>query len=199
MGEAQRRKTEISMIKRKYADWFETLTQTERKVAAVAKCTHERIVEGKKLFGACYLITFFMHQYLKHEKGIETNAVVGWVNDGTTPLMISHAWLELDGKKIDITLTHTEYPDIQLPGELIILDQVIFSGKVKYTYHRQRTAEAVNEQLKFRHKMPWAVDAKEAEHQQMEAVGKSEKMIQMYLNGAPFDRNYAALARLLAD
>lgn len=79
MGEAQRRKAEISMIKRKYADWFETLTQTEREVATVAKHTHERIVEGKKLFGGCYLLTFFMHQYLKHEKGIETNAVVGWV------------------------------------------------------------------------------------------------------------------------
>lgn len=199
MGEAQRRKVEIAIAKRKYADWLDTLTQMEREVALVAMRTHERIVEGKRLLGACYLLSFFLHQYLKREKGIETTVVVGWVNDGTTPLMISHAWLELEGKKTDITLTHTELPDSQLTGELIILDHVIYLGKVRYTYHRQRTTDAVTVLQKIREEMPWAVDAKEAEHLQMEETSKSEAMIQKYLNAAPNDRNYDALARLLAN
>lgn len=198
MGEAQRRKAEIESVSRPYADWLVTLTQTEREVALTAMRTHERIVKGKRLFGGCYLLSFFLHIYLKKERGIETTAIVGWVNDGTTPLMISHAWLELDGKKIDITLTHTEHPDAQLAGELIILDYVACLGSVKYTYHRQRTAEAVAELLKFRDVAPLAVDHKEAEHLQMAAISKSETMIQNYLNAAPVDRNYDVLARLLA-
>lgn len=199
MGDARRRKVEIAITKRKYADWLDTLTQMEREVALVAMRTHERIVEGKRLLGGCYLLSFFLNQYLKREKGIETTAVVGWVNDGTTPLMISHAWLEFEGKKTDITLTHTEHPDAQLTGELIILDHVVRSGRVKYTYHRQRTMEAVITLQKLREEMPWAVDAKEAEHLQMEEMSESEAMIQKYLNAAPDDRNYDALARLLAN
>lgn len=199
MGEAQRRKAEIEKVSRLYTDWLATLTQSEREVAQVSMRAHERIVKGKRLLGACYLLSFFLHQYLKRKKGIETTVVVGWVNDGTTPVMISHAWLEFDGKKTDITLTHTEHPDAQLTGELIILDHVVRSGRVKYTYHRQRTMEAVTALQKIREEMPWAIDAKEAEHLQMEETSRSEAMIQKYLNAAPNDRNYDALARLLAN
>jgi len=199
MGEAQRRKAEIEKVSRLYTDWLATLTQSEREVAQVSMRAHERIVKGKRLLGACYLLSFFLHQYLKREKGIETTVVVGWINDGTTPLMISHAWLEFGGKKSDITLTHTEHPDAQLTGELIILEHVVRSGRVKYTYHRQRSKEAVIALQKLREEMPWAVDAKEAEHLQMEEISESEAMIQKYLNAAPDDRNYDALARLLAN
>lgn len=199
MGEAQRRKAEIEKVSRLYTDWLATLTQSEREVAQVSMLAHERIVKGKRLLGACYLLSFFLHQYLKREKGIETTVVVGWINDGTTPLMISHAWLEFGGKKSDITLTHTEHPDVQLIGELIILEHVVRSGRVKYTYHRQRSMEAVIALQKLREEMPWFVDAKEAEHLQMEEMSESEAMIQKYLNAAPDDRNYDALARLLAN
>ncbi len=199
MGEAQRRKAEIEKVSRLYTDWLATLTQSEREVAQVSMRAHERIVKGKRLLGACYLLSFFLHQYLKREKSIETTIVVGWINDGTTPLMISHAWLEFGGKKSDITLTHTEHPDVQLTGELIILDHVVRSGRVKYTYHRQRTAEAMSAVQELREELPWAVDAKEAEHQQMEGMSKSETLIQSYLDGAPNDRSYDALARLLAN
>lgn len=196
--EARQRKVEIALTKRKYADWLGTLTQVEREVALAAMRTYERIVEGKRLLGGCYLLSFFLNQYLKREKGIETTAVVGWINDGTTPLMISHAWLEFNSKKTDITLTHTEHSDAQLAGELIVLDHVVCSGRVKYTYHRQRTTEAVAMLQKLREEMPWAVDAKEAEHLQMEGMSKSEILIQNYLDAAPNDKNYDALARLLA-
>lgn len=199
MGEAQRRKAEIEKVSRLYTDWLATLTQSEREVAQVSMRAHERIVKGKRLLGACYLLSFFLHQYLKREKGIETTVVVGWINDGTTPLMISHAWLEFGGKKTDITLTHTEHPDVQLTGELIILEHVVRSGRVKYTYHRQRSMEAVIALQKLREEMPWSVDAKEAEHLQMEEMSESEAMIQKYLNAAPDDRNYDALAQLLAN
>ena len=199
MGEAQRRKAEIENVSRLYTDWLATLTQFEREVAQVSILAHERIVKGKRLLGACYLLSFFLHQYLKREKGIETTVVVGWINDGTTPLMISHAWLEFGGKKSDITLTHTEHPDTQLTGELIILNHVVRSGRVKYTYHLQRTTESEIALQKLREEKPWAVDAKEAEHLQMEEMSKSEAMIQKYLNAAPDDRNYDALARLLAN
>lgn len=199
MGEAQRRKAEIEKVSRLYTDWLATLTQSEREVAQISMRAHERIVKGKRLLGACYLLSFFLHQYLKREKGIETTVVVGWINDGTTPLMISHAWFEFGGKKSDITLTHTEHPDVQLTGELIILEHVVRSGRVKYTYHRQWSMEAVIALQKLREEMPWFVDAKEAEHLQMEEMSESEAMIQKYLNATPDDRNYDALSRLLAN
>jgi hypothetical protein len=38
-------------------------------------------------------------------RGIENKLMVGWVNDGETDAMASHAWIEIGSKKIDIALT----------------------------------------------------------------------------------------------
>jgi hypothetical protein len=42
------------------------------------------------------------------------------LNDGTDDIMISHAWLDYDGRKTDITLANTERPDIIPIGQVII-------------------------------------------------------------------------------
>lgn len=200
MGDAKRRRAEIEKLKSASDAWRSTLTPAELKAASIAERAHSNLVERQKLIGACYLLAFFLRRYMR-ENGIKAEAIVGWVNDGTTSLMISHAWIEVGGKKIDIALTLTEDPDVQLPGPLLILDQVIRRGKVAYTYHRAQTAEALSALAELRKAAPPRVadflDRKTAEHLKMEATAKSESLMNAYLDAAPTDRNYAALARAL--
>lgn len=200
MGDAKRRRAEIQKMKSANDAWRAVLTPTELKAAAIAERAHSALVERRQLTGGCYLLAFFLRRYMR-ENGIEAEAIVGWVNDGTTPLMISHAWVEVGGKKIDIALTLTEDPDVQLPGPLLILDQVVRRGSAEYTYHRAQTAESLSALDGLRQAAPHLVnvlDAKMAEHLKMEATAKSEALMHAYLDAAPPDRKYAVLARALA-
>ena len=60
-----------------------------------------------------------------------TLPVVGYVNDDTDDIFMSHAWIELNGRKVDLTLNVTEYQDVQLSGAVLILDQVLKPGQVR--------------------------------------------------------------------
>jgi hypothetical protein len=64
--------------------------------------------------------------------------VVGYVNDGTDDIMISHAWLDYNGKKTDVTLANTERPDMTPVGQVIVLNRVVRNGH-EYTYHLEQS------------------------------------------------------------
>lgn len=82
--------------------------------------------------------------------------------------MISHAWLELNDRKIDVTLHLTEYPDIQLPGALLILDKPLLKGRVEYSYHKAMTAAGYAESQRLaREGSRRLVSQKDAEHVSM--------------------------------
>ena len=136
MGEANRRKAEIDRLKQQEQQWLAGLTPAERTAAEVAARTHSRLVERRGLTGGCYLLAFFLKELLHSKYSVQTDLVVGWVNDGDWPGVTSHAWIELGGKKIEISLTRTEIPESQLPGDLLILDRIVRPGVAKYTYHR---------------------------------------------------------------
>lgn len=172
--------------------WLSTLSSTDCDVATVALRTYEGVVGGLGLVGGCYILSFFLYMYLKQSKGIEAEVVVGWVNDGTSPLMISHAWIETNRKKTDISLTRTEVPTVQLPGPLVILDRIIIPGHATYTYHRERPPEAI---LELREVDPFLLKHLETEHSEMVAVAKSDKRIAAYFKNAPPDLRYEALLR----
>jgi hypothetical protein len=116
MGQAKKRAAEL-------ATWLETLSTDERKVFAVARAAYEKIVKAQNATGMCYRMTFFMTAYLTKELSTQVEPVVGYINDGSDDLMISHAWVEIGGKKTDINLTMTEHPQAQLTGPLLILDR----------------------------------------------------------------------------
>lgn len=172
------------------AEWLEVLSPTEQEVAKTAARVFRRV----KLWGACYHLTFFLNEYLKQEKGIDTQAVVGWVNDGTDDIMCSHAWLEINGKKTDIAIARPQYEE-NPEGALLILDRIIQPGKRKYTYHTERSHAA----MRALDRIPYqAVQFAEIQHNEMVSISKDEKGRRRYLSEVPSHSNYRALIRLIS-
>ena len=202
MGEAKRRKAEIERLKRAEEEWLIGLTPAERTVAEVARRTHAQLVERRGLIGGCYLLAFFLNELLQSKYSIETELVVGWVNDGTWPGVASHAWIEFGGKKTDISLTRTELPESQIPGDLIILDRVIRPGAAKYVYYREAPPEALQhiQQLVRLGDFPLdGVEAKDREHAYVSDLSKTREGIRTYFGRNPPDRTFEALARAVGS
>ncbi len=136
MGASKNRKAAYAQAKQRL---MADLAGDEAVVAETAVNFFERFVFPKRYTGGCYLVTMFLQRFLKEEKAVAVTPVVGYVNDGTDDVMISHAWLELNGLKTDVTLHLTEYPESQLPGALLILDRQLLKGQVEHSYHREQT------------------------------------------------------------
>jgi hypothetical protein len=192
MGAAKQRAAQL-------VAWLNTLSSDERKVFDVSKTAYERIVKALGATGMCYRMAFFLTWYLANETGIQVMPVVGYVNDGTDETMIPHAWIELSGKKTDINLTQTEYPDVQLTGPLLILDREITKGRATYTYHPEPTAAAVAQfkELLKDERLRDTLLRKEAEHTRMESVASDPGLIREYLDAAPDGLTYARLAHMV--
>lgn len=186
MGEAQRRKQE-------YSDWFEGLSPAQKLVAAAAIGTYEQFVRPAEATGMCYRITFFLKELLFQEHGIAANAVVGYINDGTDDVMISHAWLEHEGKTTDITLGRTDPPSE--PGAVLILDRPLTRGRATYSYHREKGS--AGEALERDAKMGWIVAHKRTEHQRMSQIAADPEMLRSFLDGAPDGLTYLRLAEIV--
>ena len=182
--------------------WIDRLEGEEAVIASVAHDTYRKFVRPTHLVGGCYLTSFFLHSFLRRERGVKTDLMVGWINDGTGSTMASHAWIEYRGKKTDIALTLTEHSEIQLPGPLIILGEELLKGKGVYTYHLEPSQEAVEVVSRMRRELPAeygrALAAKEKEHVQMQARSRDPALVDAYLDDAPTDRNYAAIARIIS-
>lgn len=195
MGEAKKREE-------RFRKWINRLDREEAVIAQVAYDTYYKFVRPTRLVGGCYLISFFLSAFLRRERGIGTDVVVGWINDGTGPTMTSHAWIEYHGKKTDLTLTLTEDPEIQIPGPLMILDETFMAGKAAYTYHLERSSEALAALMRMRQELPAgyaaAIAAKEEEHLQMRARSQNSVLVDAYLNKAPTDRSYVAIANAVS-
>ena len=145
----------------------------------------------------CYHSVFFLHEYLKNKHGIITLPVIGYVNDGTDDVMISHAWLEYDGKKTDVSLAVTAHPDVSPAGELIILDQVVKGGH-RYTDHSHMTTAGLLHLQKMRTTGHQAVvDHKLEEHLIMTARSKNPDLIRPHLDREPNGFVYDKIAELI--
>ncbi len=194
MGEARKREE-------RFQKWVKRLDPEEAMIARIAYDTYYKFVRPTRLIGGCYLISFFLNAFLRHERGIRTELVVGWINDGIGPTMASHAWIEYRSKKTDIALTLTAHPEIQLPGPLTILGETFIPGKTAYTYHLEPSADAVQALKQMRQELPAgyaaAVAAKEEEHLQMHVRSRNPVLVDAYLNDAPSDRSYAAIAKAI--
>jgi hypothetical protein len=200
MSESKRRKAEIDRLKQAEREWLGSLAPAEQKSADVARRAHVQLVERRGLVGGCYLLAFFLNELLHDKYSIETDLVVGWVNDGSWPGVTSHAWIELGGKKIDIALTRTEFPESQLPGDLLILDRVVRAGVAKYRYYREPPPEAltyIQQSLQAGELPKEIVEAKNREHLHVLELSNSREGILTFLRGSPSDRAYDVLARLV--
>lgn len=145
----------------------------------------------------CYRMTFVLHLYLA-ARGVDTTPVVGYINDGTDDVMVSHAWLEYDGKKTDLTLARAERPDLNPLGEVLILDFPFRQGH-KYTYHLVKPAAAVAEEERWLEdpRSAGVVLQKRAEHVLMTGLAQSRERMQVYLDNAPDRLVYQFFSDLL--
>lgn len=198
MGQAKRREVEIASLKARTNNWLISLPQDEKVVAEVAMATFNSVVIKLGMTEACYNLSFFLSEYLRRKHGIIVNVVVGWVNDGTWDGAASHAWLEYKGKKIDITLYKTSHPDIQPPGDLIVLDYIIQPGKVTYTYWQtlpEKAAITLELMRSSDKNLETLLKHKENEHQKMFELASRQDGAEEYLRQAPTTNNYEFLSR----
>ncbi len=189
MGEAKRR---AEAFKRAKACLFAGIAGDESAlvVADTALAFYERFILPKRYTGGCYLTTMFLHRFLKEEHGIVTDPVVGYVNDGTDDIMISHAWIELDGRKTDVTLNVVD-PNISMSGGLLILDTEIVPGQARYGYHHQMTAagEGANAAL-IAAGMGGLLRHKQQEHQMMLGIIADPRRMADHHSAAPSGLGY---------
>jgi hypothetical protein len=193
MGQAKNRKKEVDAF-------IATLSAEERIVFNLSKKVYDRIIRAHDFQGACYHMTFLLKAILWREHGIKSEAVIGFVNDGTDDLMISHGWLEYRGRKVDVALANPN--NGQLPGPVLILDQKFQEhGTANYSYHLQRDEageRAIQNLLTSDHpQVRMMVQQKEREHSLMIEVGSSEERLMEYLNSAPNGATYDRFLKIL--
>jgi hypothetical protein len=191
MGQAKRSTAEAQK-------WLASLSPEETQVADVAQRLLVRFIDPCEATSMCYRLTYFLHLYLT-DKGIKTKPVVGYVNDGTDDVFMSHAWLEYDGKKTDLTLGRPERPELNPPGDILILD-FPFRRAGKYSYHLTKSAEAIAVETEWL-KDPRGgslVRHKAAEHEAMQKRAKSEAEMRVFLDLAPDGITYDRLGTIIS-
>ncbi len=196
MGEAKNRTKQYELSKQSL------LASCDGDARVVADCAvrlFDRFILPKRYTGGCYLVTMILYRFLADEHGIMTVPVVGYVNDGTDDIMISHAWLEHEGKKTDLTLNVVEHPDVISPGDVMVLDTIVRPGVLHYSYHRERPTEAIAVVERMLRDPATAQIArhKEIEHEVMLERSRNPSLMDAYIAGAPLDCGYAAMTAVL--
>jgi hypothetical protein len=192
VGEAKRRRAENER-------WRAALSSDEKVIVDAAQRLLTKFIDPAKATGMCYRMTYFLHLYLA-DKGIQTTPVVGYVNDGSDDVFMSHAWLDYAGKKTDLTLGTAERPDLNPTGDILILDFPIRRAR-KYTYHLEKSEAAVAVEK------DWLKDIratdiirhKAEEHEAMTKLVGDPAAIRVYLDGAPDRINYERLVAIIND
>lgn len=109
--------------------------------------------------------------------------MLGWINDGDD-IFISHAWLEVSGKKIDLM---AERPQVtkNRRGPTIILDHVFKgSSNLTYSYHLNKTPEALAKDkslIETDQGYKSLLDIKDAEHARIAQAISSEDTMDAFL------------------
>lgn len=186
MGEAKNRTKQYELAKQSL---LANCDGDAKVVADSAIKLFERFIVPKRYTGGCYLVTMILHRFLAKEHEISTVPVVGYVNDGTDEIMISHAWLEFAAKKTDLTLNVVEHQDVIRPGDVMVLDTVVRPGVLHYSYHRERPTEAMAVVSRMLSDPASANIArhKEIEHEAMLARSRDASLMDAYIAGAPLD------------
>ena len=150
----------------------------------------------------CYRLAFFLTEYLANQHAINVNPIVGFINDGDTEIMASHGWVEFGGKKIDLSLTLTSYPDAVPPGPLLILDRRFTVGRT-YTYHYQRNTkaqrlvQALLQHPKVDLHSREIILIKEREHEEMQRIVGNKELMRDYLDTAHDGLDYEAIRQMV--
>lgn len=190
MGQAKQKAAAMSK-------WLDGLSDEEKIVHRVARDLFDKVIKPRNVTGMCYHSVFFLNEYLREKHGIATLPVIGYVNDGTDDIMMSHAWLDFGGRKTDVSLAVTEHPDVSPAGELIVLDKVIKVGH-KYSYHHDMGTAGLRALQSIRASGGQAiVEHKLQEHLLMVARAKDPALIRPYLDAEPNGFDYLKIVKLI--
>jgi hypothetical protein len=141
MGEAKRRKLEISTLRSENARLRE-LSGSDRVIADCAIQTFEKLVLGLDMVNGCYNLAFFLSEYLSRKHHIHAERVFGWVTDEENISQgMAHAWIRFNGHITDISLFNNECPDVLRPGAVIIQGIAYRAGRTTYKYHLELPPE----------------------------------------------------------
>lgn len=189
MGEATRRRQEEARLR---AQVLDGLSGDAVVIAHTAVALFERFVLPKRYTGGCYLTTMFLNRFLREEHDIATQAFVGYVNDGTDDIFMSHAWLEFEGLKTDLTLNVVEHGHALPNGAALVLDRVLREGKVRHSYHLAPTEAglAQNREMMAVRDLRAIMLHKEQEHRDMVTRAATPEAMAAYMDGAPTGLRY---------
>ena len=193
MGEAKRKGNQFAL-------WRDNLSAEEKVILSVAQATYARFVVPSNATGMCYRLAIFLSTYLQQRHYIQAPAIVGYVNDGLGDVMVSHAWIEYNNKKTDISLTISEHPDHIPTGPIIILDQQFSAGDVQYTYHYGQTQAGLQAEIELLQDNSYSaqiVAQKRNEHAMMQLIVKDYDSQRAYLDRAPDGINYARMVAII--
>jgi hypothetical protein len=175
--------------------WLTSLTREEDIARKAAELLLSKLILPEKATGMCYRVTFFLHLYLT-ELGVPSEPIVGWVTDGRNDLAMSHAWLEVGGKKIDLTLVNVDPGLDAVVGRVLILDRPAGTGAA-YAYFRQKEERhlAADRAATAHSPIRELYERKAAEHQQMLELAKNTRGIRQFLDAAPDGLTFELMKR----
>jgi hypothetical protein len=135
VGEAKRKVKELkAFLSSMNADEKTTYDLTQRLLNG--------FIKPKVMHGACYRVSVLLNRILASEYCVASDVVLGWINDGDN-IFISHAWLEVGGKKVDLMAERPMHEESNR-GPTIILDRAFRgSSNITYSYHRNKTSAAL--------------------------------------------------------
>lgn len=114
---------------------------------------------------------------------------------------MSHAWLDVGGRKIDLTLVHTD-PDIgAVAGKVLILDRSVGTG-ADYSYFRQkerRHIEADEWASQSSANIRSVLSQKAKEHVQMTKCAGDAAEMRRFLDAAPDGIRYERLKEIVRE
>lgn len=195
MGERKRRQAAGTTF-------LDTLTPEEKIIADVASATLKRFVLPYRPVTMCYRLAYFLHAYLAKEHGISTEAVIGYLGSADQFAQLSHAWVEFNGKKTDLSLAYREDAlagEPMPPGEVLILDHIARPG-VPHAYTREETADSIASKKRLQQQNPRTATLFEEETALRALVmtyqGNLDTILS-YLNDAPDGVTYDRMARII--
>lgn len=186
--------------KRAAATWGvfqEGLSPDQKIIAQTARAVWTRFVEPAEATGMCYRITLFLTEYLQSRHGILVDPIIGFGHDRTGPLMMSHGWIEHDGLVTDISLGITEHPDVNPPGQVLIMGRAYRAGH-RYHYHTVQDEAALEAlaELAAHPEMAAVVAQKDIEHRFFSEIAGNSPKRRAYLDAAPDGLNYRRLVSI---
>ncbi|KFL25146.1 hypothetical protein JP74_21195 [Devosia sp. 17-2-E-8] len=190
MGKAARAKADQRQA------WISSLSEDENYAREAAENLLRRFLIPSEATGMCYRMTFLLHLYLA-EKGVDTIPVVGWITDSRDDISISHAWLTVNGKKIDLTLGRVSHESM-LVGEVIILDHVVSPGALHTCFldkeEKHLAADAI---LSSQPTSRTLLEHKNLEHVEMTDRAADPDAMRKYLDSAPDGWTYERLKAVI--